>query len=118
MSLAPMIYSWSDEKNTILKKQRGISFEEIVVAILNGQILDVLEHPNKQKYPNQKLYVVEYQGYAYAVPYVEQGEGMFLKTIYPMGNLSSMPREMIESQGFLLFLLCVSVAFFRMERVP
>jgi uncharacterized DUF497 family protein len=78
-----MTYNWDDEKNSILKKQRGISFEEIVVAILDNQILDVLEHPNRQQYPNQKLYVIEYQGYAYAVPYVEQEGEIFLKTIYP-----------------------------------
>ena len=78
-----MTYNWNDDKNSLLKKQRGLSFEEIVVAILNNQILDVLEHPDRQKYPNQKLYIVEYQGYAYVVPYVEKEGEIFLKTIYP-----------------------------------
>lgn len=79
-----MIYfDWNEEKNKLLKEKRNISFEEIVFAIANEQLLDILEHPNKSKYPNQKLLIVEVLNYAYVVPFVDNDETYFLKTIYP-----------------------------------
>ncbi len=78
------IYNWSNEKNEILKKVRNISFIEIVEAIGKGSLLDDLEHPNKTKYPHQRLMVVEAKNYVYIVPYVIEDDGkIFLKTIYP-----------------------------------
>ncbi|MBI5402357.1 MAG: DUF4258 domain-containing protein [Ignavibacteriae bacterium] len=76
-------FDWNDEKNDLIKEQRGISFEEIVLSIATGKLLDVLEHHNKEKYPNQKIFVVEVKDYAYLVPFVEDDEKYFLKTIYP-----------------------------------
>jgi len=76
-------FDWDENKNDKLKEARDVSFEEIVLAISNNQILDVLVHPNKEKYPNQKMFVVELFSYAYIVPFVEEKEKFFLKTIYP-----------------------------------
>jgi uncharacterized DUF497 family protein len=76
-------FDWDENKNDKLKETRDVSFEEIVLAISNNQILDVLIHPNKEKYPNQKMFVVELFSYAYIVPFVEDTEKYFLKTIYP-----------------------------------
>ena len=76
-------YDWNEEKNNILKETRDISFEEIVLSISNGKILDIVEHSNKEKYPNQKMFIVEVRNYAYIVPFVEDDEKYFLKTIYP-----------------------------------
>ena len=76
-------YDWDEDKNTILKEKRNISFEEIVFAISNEKLLDTVKHPNKEKYPNQKMFVVEINNYAYIVPFVEDDEKYFLKTIYP-----------------------------------
>ena len=76
-------YDWNIEKNSELKKNRNISFEIIVVQIENGKILDILEHPNKEKYDNQQIYVIEFNNYAYLVPSVQDGEKIFLKTIIP-----------------------------------
>ena len=76
-------FDWNKEKNEILKEERDVSFEDIVDAINEGQILDKFEHPNQKKYPNQWVYVVRIGDYAYFVPYVEDGEKEFLKTIYP-----------------------------------
>jgi uncharacterized DUF497 family protein len=78
-------FNWNEEKNELRKKNRGISFEEIVVCINEGKILEVLEHPNKDKYPNQFIYAIEYKDYVYAVPFAkdEKTEEIFLKTIYP-----------------------------------
>jgi len=76
-------FDWDENKNEQLKSTRDVSFEEIIMAISNNQLLDVLIHPNSEKYPNQKLFVVELFDYAYIVPFVEDEEKIFLKTIYP-----------------------------------
>lgn len=76
-------YDWNEEKNNILKITREISFEEIVLAISNGKILDIVEHHDQEKYPNQKMFIIEVRSYAYIVPFVEDEEKYFMKTIYP-----------------------------------
>jgi uncharacterized DUF497 family protein len=76
-------YSWNPEKNNILKKERGVSFEDVVFHIEAGNEVDVLEHPNRERYSNQKISVVLIEGYAYLVPFVESEEEIFLKTIIP-----------------------------------
>ncbi|MEN6490997.1 MAG: toxin [Rectinema sp.] len=79
-----MSFYWDEDKNTLLKQERGISFERIVVAIEERHLLDVLEHPNKEKYGNQIILVVEIEGYAFCVPCVPEENGnYFLKTAYP-----------------------------------
>lgn len=76
-------FRWSPEKNEILRADRGISFENVVVAIESGGLLDILAHPNQAKYPRQKVLVVECDNYAYLVPYVEEEDYFFLKTVLP-----------------------------------
>lgn len=76
-------YDWSDEKNELLKKTRGVSFEKVVLAIVSGDLIDRVKHPNPGKYPNQKVFLVAIENYVYSVPYVEDGEKIFLKTIIP-----------------------------------
>ncbi len=76
-------FDWDEEKNDLLKETRNISFEEIVLSIADNRLLEVVEHPNKQKYPNQRMFIVEVREYAYIVPFVEDEEKYFLKTIYP-----------------------------------
>lgn len=76
-------FDWDESKNKQLKESRNISFEEIILALSNNQLLDLLVHPNKEKYPNQKLFVVELFDYVYVVPFVEDKDKYFLKTIYP-----------------------------------
>ena len=78
-----MTFSWDSEKNEFLRKERGISFERLVVAIESGDILAVLEHPNPDDYPDQRLYVVEVDGYAWVVPYRDEGDNRVLITAYP-----------------------------------
>ncbi len=76
--------TFSEEKNQLLKSTRGISFEEVILAIKNGDlVLDKKHH--RQEFKHQRMFVVSIGGYAYAVPYVinEQKEEIFLKTIYP-----------------------------------
>jgi hypothetical protein len=76
-------FRWSPEKNQQLKLDRGISFENMVVAVESGGLMDILAHPNLAKYPNQKMLVVASDGYAYLVPFVEEDDHFFLKTVIP-----------------------------------
>jgi uncharacterized DUF497 family protein len=76
-------FRWGSEKNDQLMLERGISFEQMVVAVEASGLLDVLAHPNPSKYPNQKVLVVASDGYAYLVPFVEQEDHFFLKTVIP-----------------------------------
>ena len=76
-------YKWNHEKNEKLKAERGVGFEQITLQIERGDLLDVIEHPNQSKYPNQQMLVVKIKDYAYLVPFVEDEEGKFLKTILP-----------------------------------
>ncbi len=76
-------FRWNPKKGDILKVERGISFEAIVVAIESGGLLDILAHSNAAKYPRQQIFAVSYEGYVYLVPYVEEDTYIFLKTIIP-----------------------------------
>lgn len=76
-------FDWDREKNGKLKEERGISFEEVVIALNEGRLLKTLDHPNKKKYPNQRMYIVNINNYAYMVPFVEDEKKRFLKTIIP-----------------------------------
>ena len=76
-------YAFDAQKNAWLIQERGISFEQIIVLIENGNLVQILEHPDKIKYPHQLLYEVEVDGYIYIVPVVKQDKSLFLKTIYP-----------------------------------
>jgi uncharacterized DUF497 family protein len=77
------LYAWDPEKNELLKQERGISFEEIVLNIQLGNEIDLYEHPNQARYPGQKVSVVLVEGYAYLVPFIENEQEIFLKTIIP-----------------------------------
>ncbi len=76
-------YKWNHEKNERLKAKRGLSFEQVILHIERGDLIDVVEHPNQSKYPNQQMLVVKIKNCAYLVPFVEDEEGKFLKTIIP-----------------------------------
>jgi hypothetical protein len=76
-------FLWNDEKNALLKNSRQVCCEDIVLYIEMGFLLDVLEHPNQEKYKEQKLFVVLIDDYAYIVPFLETDGEIFLKTIIP-----------------------------------
>jgi len=75
--------NWNTEKNIRLKAERGVSFEEVLSAMSHDALLDVLDHPNAEQYPDQRMLVVRIRGYAYLVPFVETDSEVFLKTIIP-----------------------------------
>jgi uncharacterized DUF497 family protein len=76
-------YKWDFRKNEKLKIERGISFEQIVMHIERGDVLELVAYPNQKKYPDQQIIVVEINEYAYLVPFVESSEGKSLKRIIP-----------------------------------
>lgn len=76
-------FRWNHAKNGELKAKRGVSFEEIALAVEAGGLLDILAHPNRGKYPNQLVLVVALDGYVHLVPFVEERDYYFLKTIVP-----------------------------------
>lgn len=77
------MFDWDEIKNESLKRERDISFEEVVFWIENDGLLKVEDHPNQQKYPGQRIYIVCIEAYVYLVPFVEQNGIVFLKTIIP-----------------------------------
>ena len=76
-------FSWNSDKNTLLKAERQISFDDVVLYIEMGFLLDILEHPNQDQYKGQRIFVVNIEGYIYLVPFVENIDEVFLKTIIP-----------------------------------
>ena len=76
-------FNWNPEKNHKLIEERGISFEDVVFFLNHGGLLDDVSHPNKERYPHQRIFVVSIDEYVYLVPYVEDENEFFLKTIIP-----------------------------------
>jgi len=81
-------FAWDEEKSRLLKLVRGISFEEVVFHVHNGDLLARLDHPNRAKYAHQQVFVVRVDNYVYMVPFVEDEEKYFLKTIIPSRKLT------------------------------
>jgi len=84
---------WSVEKNEWLKATRSISFERIADIIENDEVVDIIDHPNSEKYPGQRVFIVEFEEYLYMTPYVETEAAYFLKTIIPSRKLTKRRRR-------------------------
>ena len=83
MYTANMKYDWNPEKNERLKKERKLSFEEVVFHLSQGDVWKLADHPDQEKYPGQKIYFVVIEGYIYLVPHIIRKGYIFLKTIIP-----------------------------------
>jgi hypothetical protein len=81
-------FDWDDKKSEALDKERGVCFEDIVIKIEEGFLLDDIEHPNKSKYADQRMFVVNVNGYVYGVPFVEDEHVIHLITIFPSRKLT------------------------------
>lgn len=81
-------YDWNDEKNEWLRQERGITFEDIVFHLAQGGLLDTIQHPNQRQYPGQRVFIVNVEGYACLVPFVEDDKAIFLKTIIPSRKMT------------------------------
>ena len=75
--------NWNPDKNRKLIEERNISFENVIYSLQSGGLLDDISHPNKDKYPHQRVFVISIDDYVYLVPYVENEEEIFLKTVVP-----------------------------------
>lgn len=76
-------FNWDPEKNERLKKERGVSFEDVLFHLQLNDVIDIFDHPNQKRYPGQKIFAVAMEGYIYLVPFVESQDEVFLKTIIP-----------------------------------
>lgn len=76
-------FCWDSVKNDLLKKERGIGFEEIVDLIETGHVLALRDHHNMLDYPHQKIIEVDVAGYVYCIPCLVNERDVFLKTIFP-----------------------------------
>ena len=76
-------YAWDSDKNAQLIRERGISFEDIVVNIYLGKEVDIYDHPNQNRCPGRRISVVIVEDYAFLVPQVESADKIFLKTVIP-----------------------------------
>lgn len=94
-----MIFRWSDEKNELLKNERDVCFEDVVTLINEDKILDIIAHPNREKYPNQNIYILRMQGYVHMVPYVKKGDEIWLKTIIPSRKLNKFYKGIGDANG-------------------
>lgn len=81
-------FDWNNEKNEWLKRERGITFEDIVYHLTHGGLLDAIAHPNQKEYPDQRIFVVNVEGYAHIVPFVEDDDIIFMKTIIPSRKMT------------------------------
>ncbi|AFV96908.1 MULTISPECIES: hypothetical protein [unclassified Sulfuricurvum] len=81
------MYKWNEDKNSILKATRGYSFEEVLEVLSKEGAVDHYKHPLSDKYPNQYIYVISLGGYIHYIPYVRDGDDIFLKNIIPSRKL-------------------------------
>ena len=84
------LFDWNDEKNEQLKRGRGVAFEDAVFLLNHDGLLDTIEHPNQAQYPGQRIFIINIDGYAYIVPFVEDDDVIFLKTIIPSRKMTKL----------------------------
>lgn len=81
-------FDWNTDKNDEFRSDRNVTFEEVVFSVMRGGLLDIIEHPNTKKHPNQRIFIVDIDDYAYLVPFVETEERVFLKTVIPSRKMT------------------------------
>ena len=82
------MYRWDEDKNASLKATRGFSFDDAIDEMSKNGVLDNYRHPNSERYPNQYIYVISLDGYIHYIPYVIDGDDIFLKNIIPSRKLN------------------------------
>ena len=81
-------FDWNNKKNEWLKHERNITFEDIIYHLTHDGLLDTISHPNQKEYPNQRIFIVNIEGYAHIVPFVENDNVIFMKTIIPSRKMT------------------------------
>lgn len=87
-SMDELTYEYDPQKNLKLLQERGIGFEDVIAVLEDKGAITVLDHPNKAKYPHQKIYVIEMSGYCYLIPFEKRGNKTILKTVYPSRKIT------------------------------
>ncbi len=94
-----MNFKWDAEKNKVLKRERNVCFEDVIALIYEDKVLDIITHPNKEKYPHQRIYIVRIQGYVHMVPFVRDGDQIWLKTIVPSRKMNKIYKGVGDAHG-------------------
>ena len=68
----------------------GVTFEDVVFHLTHDGLLDTIEHPNQEQYPGQRIFIIDIEGYAYIVPFVEDDEVIFMKTVVPSRKMTKL----------------------------
>lgn len=91
-------FVYDEKKNLKLKEERGVCFEDVITAINHGNILDIIPHHNKKKYPNQKIILIKIKDYVYLVPYLEEEDLLILKTVFPSRKFTKLYLEGVNHE--------------------
>ena len=94
-----MNFKWDIEKNKLLKAERNVCFEDIVALIYEDRVLDIIKHPNKEKYTNQYIYIVRLQNYVHMIPFVKNEDEIWLKTIVPSRKMNRLYKGVDDEDG-------------------
>jgi uncharacterized DUF497 family protein len=86
-------FDWNNEKNEWLKAERGVCFEQVILILEQEGYLDIIDHPNQEEYLGQEIAIVRIEDYAYLVPFMREGDTIFLKTIIPSRKATSKYKE-------------------------
>lgn len=91
-----LVFEYNADKNLKLLNERGIGFED-AIAILDAQgCIGIINHPNSRKYPNQKIYLIEIDGYIYQVPFEQHDNKIILKTIFASRKMTHLYQKMLK----------------------
>lgn len=96
-----MKFEWNPEKNEKLKKERKLSFEQVIFHLSQGDLWKTSDHPDQKNYPKQRLYFIIIEKYIYIVPHVIEKDYIFLKTIIPSRKATKMYNKELEEKNEL-----------------
>ena len=88
---------WDEKKNTHLMRTRGVSFSDVVLAIEEERLIDIIPHWDTKRYAHQQAIVLILRGYVHVVPCVVDEEKVFLKTIFPSRKVAR--KYLLDSDG-------------------
>ena len=81
-------FTWDNAKNEKLQAERGISFEDAIFHIERGDVLEILNHRDQDRYFGQKIMVLQIDDYVYLVPHDYVGDTIVLRTIIPSRKMT------------------------------
>lgn len=91
-------YIWDNAKDERLRLQRHISFDDVKYRLTSGDLLDDIQHPNQERYPGQRLYIVRINNRAWVVPHRRTARYVFLYTAYPSEKFTRLYRSQLGGE--------------------